>query len=98
MFKKPIGDGLPETLGQWIAYSGIDHIKIKLNGDDLHWDVNRVTSIHAVTNETQAKRGVKDWYYSLDFNERCRNVGVSFGFHPQSEGEKPQCILAHSIH
>ena len=41
--KKPIGDGLPETLGQWIAYSGIDHIKIKLNGDDFHWDVNRVS-------------------------------------------------------
>lgn len=78
--QKPIGDGLPETLGQWIAYSGIDHIKIKLNGDDLNWDVNRVTGIHKVTSEAQEKRGLKDWYYSLDFNERCRNVGYLLAF------------------
>jgi L-alanine-DL-glutamate epimerase-like enolase superfamily enzyme len=78
--QKPIGDGLPETLGQWITYSGIDHIKIKLNGDDLNWDVNRVTGIHKVTSEAQEKRGVKDWYYSLDFNERCRNVGYLLAF------------------
>jgi L-alanine-DL-glutamate epimerase-like enolase superfamily enzyme len=71
---KPIHDGLPETLGEWIGYSGIDHIKIKLNGDDLDWDVNRVLHVDAVALEVQAKRGVTTWFYSLDFNERCRNV------------------------
>jgi len=90
--KKPVGDGLPETLGQWIAYSGIDHIKIKLNGDDLHWDVNRVTSIHAVTSETQDKRGVKDWYYSLDFNERCRNVGYLLAFIHRVKEKSPSAF------
>ena len=30
--RQPIRDGLPETLGEWIEHSGVDHIKIKLNG------------------------------------------------------------------
>jgi L-alanine-DL-glutamate epimerase-like enolase superfamily enzyme len=71
---QPIHDGLPETLGDWIQHSGVDHIKIKLNGDDLNWDLNRVLTIDAVTVTAQAKRGVTTWFYSLDFNERCQDV------------------------
>jgi L-alanine-DL-glutamate epimerase-like enolase superfamily enzyme len=71
---QPIHDGLPETLGEWIEYSGVDHIKIKLNGDDLDWDLNRVLNIDAITVTVQARRGVTTWFYSLDFNERCRDV------------------------
>jgi L-alanine-DL-glutamate epimerase-like enolase superfamily enzyme len=71
---QPIHDGLPETLGEWMEYSGVDHIKIKLNGDDLDWDLNRVLNIDAVALAVQAKRGVTTWFYSLDFNERCRDV------------------------
>ena len=69
-----IGDGLPETLSEWIAYDGLDHLKIKLNGDDLAWDVGRVVNVDRVTTEAQTKRRVQTWVYSLDFNERCRNV------------------------
>lgn len=71
---EPVHDGLPQTLGEWILYSGIDHIKIKLNGDDLDWDLERVLHIDAVATQVQAKRAVSTWVYSLDFNERCRNV------------------------
>lgn len=69
-----INDGLPETLGEWIVADGLTHLKIKLNGDDLAWDVNRVAAIDRVASETQAKLGVSTWHYSLDFNERCQNV------------------------
>jgi L-alanine-DL-glutamate epimerase-like enolase superfamily enzyme len=69
--KQPVNDGLPETLSAWIPYSGLDHLKIKLNGDDLAWDIERVLNIDAVA--LQARPSVT-WYYSLDFNERCRNV------------------------
>jgi L-alanine-DL-glutamate epimerase-like enolase superfamily enzyme len=72
--KTPIGDGLPETLGEWIVFSGVDHIKIKLNGDDLGWDLNRVLDVHAVAREVQQRRTSTSWFYSLDFNERCRDV------------------------
>ncbi len=69
-----INDGLPETLPEWIVYNGLTHLKIKLNGNDLAWDVERVLRVDRVTSETQARRGVKSWYYSADFNEKCPNV------------------------
>jgi L-alanine-DL-glutamate epimerase-like enolase superfamily enzyme len=76
----PIHDGLPETLGEWIQHSGVDHIKIKLNGDDLDWDINRVINIDAVAVDVQERRGVNTWVYSLDFNERCRDVEYLLSF------------------
>ncbi len=72
--KRRVGDGLPETLSEWINFNGLTHFKIKLNGDDAHWDVERVVRVDRITTETQKKRGVRDWVYSLDFNERCPNV------------------------
>jgi L-alanine-DL-glutamate epimerase-like enolase superfamily enzyme len=69
-----IGDGLPETLAQWVAADGLTHLKIKLAGDDLAWDVARVVDVDRVTAEVQSDRGCRQWYYSLDFNEKCANV------------------------
>jgi L-alanine-DL-glutamate epimerase-like enolase superfamily enzyme len=77
---KPIRDGLPETLPEWINFNGLNHLKIKLNGDDLKWDVERVLHIDRVTAETQNKRGLRDWAYVLDFNEKCPNVGYYLAF------------------
>ncbi len=77
---KPINDGLPETLPQWIDYNGLTHIKIKLNGDDLGWDVERVVRVDRITAVAQKRRGVENWAYSLDFNERCGNVGYLLEF------------------
>lgn len=71
---KPVGDGLPETLGDWIRFNGLTHMKIKLNGDDLGWDLERIVKVDRIATETQAKLGVTAWNYSLDFNERCQNV------------------------
>ena len=78
--ESPINDGLPETLPEWIAADGLTHLKIKLNGDDLDWDVNRVLSIETVTAEAQADRGCDQWYYSTDFNEKCENVEYVLAF------------------
>lgn len=85
--KKRIGDGLPETLEAWIPYNGVTAIKIKLNGNDLAWDVDRVAAIDRVTVAAQAKRGVRDWIYSLDFNERCPNVQYLLDFEHQLKGK-----------
>ncbi|MEN6405547.1 MAG: mandelate racemase/muconate lactonizing enzyme family protein [Thermoguttaceae bacterium] len=72
--KRRLSDGLPETLAEWIAYNGLTHLKIKLSGDNLAWDVERTLSIDRVTSEAQAVRGCKVWRYSADFNEKCANV------------------------
>jgi len=87
---KRLNDGLPETLPEWIHYNGLTHIKIKLNGDDLKWDVERVVRIDRVTEETQKKRGVKNWYYSADFNERCPNVDYLLDFLRQVKEKAPR--------
>ena len=77
---KPVGDGLPETLGQWIAADGLTHLKIKLNGDDLAWDVARVVAVEQVAAEAQARRDCPQWFYSLDFNEKCADVQYVLDF------------------
>jgi L-alanine-DL-glutamate epimerase-like enolase superfamily enzyme len=77
---QPVGDGLPETLSEWIRFNGLTHLKIKLNGDDLEWDVQRVVHVDRVVAETQRGRGVANWWYSLDFNERCADVGYLLEF------------------
>jgi L-alanine-DL-glutamate epimerase-like enolase superfamily enzyme len=71
---EPLADGWPETLDDWIAADGLTHLKIKLNGDDLDWDVDRVVAVDAVAAEAQRRRGQASWVYSLDFNERAESV------------------------
>ena len=76
----PVGDGLPETLSEWIAFNGLTHLKIKLAGDNLPWDVDRVLSIDRIAAEAQAARGCAIWHYSADFNEKCANVEYVLDF------------------
>ncbi len=85
-----LGDRLPETLPEWIRFNGLTHLKIKLNGDDLGWDVERSVRIDCVAAETQRQRGVTSWWYSLDFNERCPNVGYLLEFLHRVKEQTPQ--------
>jgi L-alanine-DL-glutamate epimerase-like enolase superfamily enzyme len=84
-----IGDGLPETLPEWIRYNGIRALKIKLVGNDLASDVNRVAGIDRVTTETQRALGLKEWVYSLDFNEKCPNVAYFLEFIEKLKAKAP---------
>src|SRR5208283_5351406 len=84
-----VGDGLPETLPEWIRYNGITHIKIKLNGSDLNWDVDRVVAVDSATAETQKVRGISEWFYSLDFNEKCPNVDYLLTFLREVKARRP---------
>jgi L-alanine-DL-glutamate epimerase-like enolase superfamily enzyme len=68
---RPVGDGLPETLAEWIVRGGLSHLKIKLNGDDPSWDLERVVAVDRIAEG--AVKGAR-WRYSLDFNERCQNA------------------------
>jgi L-alanine-DL-glutamate epimerase-like enolase superfamily enzyme len=66
-----IDDGLPNTLAEWIKHNHLTHIKIKLQGDELKWDIERTVNIDRVASET---RPTIDWKYCVDFNERCPNI------------------------
>jgi len=76
----PVGDRLPETLAEWIVADGLTHLKIKLAGDDLQWDVDRVVSVDRVAAEAQSARNCSAWWYSFDFNERCSDVAYVLDF------------------
>ena len=86
--KTPIAARLP----QWIAANGLTHLKIKLNGDDLAWDVHRVASVEQVASQAQQARGCTQWNYSLDFNERCANVQYVLDFLGRLEEQSPQAL------
>ncbi len=90
---EPVEDGLPETLSEWIVADGLTHLKIKLAGDDLAWDVDRVASGESVAAETQARRGCADWCYSCDFNEKCSAAQYVLDFLAQV-GERAPAALA----
>ncbi len=90
--RKPIADGLPETLGDWIRFNGLTHLKIKLNGEDIRWDVERVLGVNTVAETEQAARGVASWFYSLDFNEKCGSVGYLIEFLNQVRERSPQAF------
>lgn len=84
-----ISDGLPVTLGEWIVADGLSHLKIKLNGDNLDWDVQRVVQVERVSQAAQLSRGCSTWFYSLDFNEKCANVQYILDFLKQLQLESP---------
>jgi L-alanine-DL-glutamate epimerase-like enolase superfamily enzyme len=87
-----INDGLPETLPEWITADGLTHMKIKLNGDNLDWDVDRVVSVDRVAAEAQAARGCPTWCYSADFNEKCANVQYVLDFLAKVREQAPQAL------
>lgn len=83
-----LDDGLPQTLGEWIDADGLTHLKIKLNGDDLAWDIARVLGVDRVA--TQRQRTVTAWHYSLDFNERCQDVAYLLELLHQLKEQAPE--------
>lgn len=62
-------DGYPVLLGDWIERDGLNALKIKLRGNDLEWDYQRVVDVGRIA----TSRGV-DWL-STDFNCTVREVG-----------------------
>ena len=87
-----LDDGGPETLGEWICADGLTHMKIKLAGDDLAWDIARVVAVEGAAAEAQESRDCQQWYYSLDFNEKCANVQYVLDFLGQLTEQSPQAL------
>jgi L-alanine-DL-glutamate epimerase-like enolase superfamily enzyme len=88
----PVGDRLPEHLGEWIAREGLTHLKIKLAGDDLPWDVERVVAVERVAGPVQRQRRIEAWNYSLDFNEKCQSVDYVLDFLERLETRSPEAF------
>jgi L-alanine-DL-glutamate epimerase-like enolase superfamily enzyme len=87
--RDPSQDGLPETLGEWLRTDGVTHLKIKLNGDDVSWDLERVLRVDRVVAQVRQELGIEQWSYSTDFNERCPNVDYLLEFLRQLQERNP---------
>jgi L-alanine-DL-glutamate epimerase-like enolase superfamily enzyme len=85
----PVADGLPETLAGWIVADGLTHLKIKLAGDDLDWDIARVAAVDRVAAAAPRPVNASDWNYSLDFNEKCASVEYVLDFLAEVERRSP---------
>ena len=55
-------DGHPSLLRDWIRRDGLKCLKIKLRGNDSHWDYSRILKVGRIANEENV-----DWL-STDFN------------------------------
>ena len=53
---------------EWLATDGISHLKIKLAGNDIDWDVGRIVEITRICELVASERA---WKLSFDFNEQC---------------------------
>lgn len=66
-------DGLPNTLDEWIKKDGLFCLKVKLNGRDLEWDIDRMLEVVSIAHEAQEETGKSALYFSADTNEQCEH-------------------------
>ncbi|MGC9316503.1 MAG: enolase C-terminal domain-like protein [Armatimonadota bacterium] len=66
-------DGLPNCLADWIQYEGMYCLKVKLRGDDLHWDIERMIAVHDVGREELDRLGIDQMHLTADTNEMCES-------------------------
>ena len=85
-------DGLPHILGDWIAADGLTYLKIKLAGNDLDWDIDRMLGVDRVSHEAQSQRGCSQWQYSCDFNESCENAEYVLEFLNRVRDREPEAF------
>jgi L-alanine-DL-glutamate epimerase-like enolase superfamily enzyme len=85
--KERLNDGMPETLGEWIKRDQLQRIKIKLQGENLEWDIARTVAIDRVAREA---RPDVEWKYCSDFNERCPNVEYVMEYLRKVKEQAPQ--------
>ena len=67
-------DDLPVTLEEWITADGLTHLKIKLAGDNIDWDIDRVLQIDQIASATPERPDAAEWAFSCDFNEKCESA------------------------
>jgi len=66
-------DGLPVSLDQWIRYEGLHCLKVKLQGTDLNWDLQRLLDVVKIAREEHRGLGIQELWISADTNEMCES-------------------------
>ena len=66
-------DGLPVSLDQWIRFEGLHCLKVKLRGDDLPWDLDRMLAVVEIARQEHQQLGIDDLWLTADTNEMCES-------------------------
>ncbi|MDZ7638956.1 MAG: enolase C-terminal domain-like protein [Bryobacterales bacterium] len=86
---KPLNDGLPELLDEWIRAEGITHVKVKLRGGDEAWDLARILNVDSVASAAKKGEAAPQLHYSLDFNEQAGTAEYLLGFLKRLKEKNP---------
>jgi len=69
-------DDFPVSLDEWIRFEGLHCLKVKLRGNDLDWDLERMLAVVSIAREEHAKLGadnhrIGELTLTADTNEMC---------------------------
>ena len=64
-------DDLPVSLDQWIRFEGLHCLKVKLRGNDLPWDLDRMQAVGSIARAEHQKLGLNELWLTADTNEMC---------------------------
>lgn len=64
-------DELPVSLDQWIRFEGLHCLKVKLRGNDLEWDLDRMLSVVSIARKEHEQIGIDELWLTADTNEMC---------------------------
>ncbi len=66
-------DGKPVSLDEWIRAEGMYCLKVKLRGNDLDWDVERVLAVHRIGRQELPNLDITELHLTVDTNEQCES-------------------------
>jgi L-alanine-DL-glutamate epimerase-like enolase superfamily enzyme len=67
-------DELPVSLDQWIRRDGVFCLKVKLRGNDLAWDIQRLLDVYRLAEEVLPPAKHSEIAMTADANEICPNA------------------------
>lgn len=66
-------DDLPVSLDQWIRFEHLHCLKVKMRGNDLAWDLDRMLAVAAIARQEHARLGLQGLWFTADTNEQCES-------------------------
>ena len=78
-----LNDGYPETLEEWLKTDGVSHLKIKLAGNNIDWDVGRIVEVTRICENVGGRSG----------SGNCRSTSMS---NVQTKTMSSTCLNASS--
>jgi len=66
-------DNLPVSLEKWIEHEHLHCLKVKLVGNDLDWDLNRLLSVCRIARNVHQRLGIEGLWLTADTNEMCES-------------------------